>query len=308
MNLSWSYNLPLMSLWISDKKVLFKLVPINILNLSSESSSMTFKSGYVALAGRPNVGKSTLLNALLGQKLAAVSRRPQTTRQRVLGILTSGQHQVVLMDTPGLLDPRYAMQDALLKIAVNSISQSDVLAFLVDSQKGWHDEDWNYLQKYRRKVNQATGLDQIYPISALKKFGLKELEEGLIKLLPEGKPFYPDEMVSDQPEKFFVAEIIREKIFELCGAEVPYATAVIIDEFKEQEGRKDVIKATIWVEKTSQKPILIGQGGHKVKAIGINARKEIEEFLERPVFLELFVKVKDKWRNNESDIRELGLS
>jgi len=293
--------------------------------------SMTFKSGYVALAGRPNVGKSTLLNALLGQKLAAVSRRPQTTRQRVLGILTSDQHQVVLMDTPGLLDPRYAMQDALLKIAVNSISQSDVLAFLVDSQKGWHDEDWNYLQKYRRKntivvlnkidavpkegvleliaqVNQATGLDRIYPISALKKFGLKELEAGLIELLPEGKPFYPDEMVSDQPEKFFVAEIIREKIFELCGAEVPYATAVIIDEFKEQEGRKDVIKATIWVEKQSQKPILIGQGGHKVKAIGINSRKEIEEFLDRPVFLELFVKVKEKWRNNESDIRELGLS
>ncbi|MBI4725689.1 GTPase Era [candidate division TA06 bacterium] len=292
---------------------------------------MTFRSGYAALAGRPNVGKSTLLNALLGQKLAAVSRRPQTTRARVLGILNNDRYQIVLLDTPGLLDPRYAMQNALLKIAANSISQSDVLAFLVDSQKGWHDEDWKYLQKYQRKntivvlnkidakpksevleliarVNQATGLDQIYPISALKKFGLKELEEGMAASLSEGQPFYPTDMVTDQPEKFFVAEIIREKIFELCGAEVPYATAVVIDEFKEQEGRKDVIKATIWAEKKSQKPILIGQGGHKMKAIGINARKEIEEFLDRPVFLELFVKVKDKWRNNEADIRELGLS
>jgi GTPase len=292
---------------------------------------MPVKSGYAALAGRPNVGKSTLLNALLGQKLAAVSRRPQTTRARVLGIINTGSYQIVLLDTPGLLDPRYAMQDALLKIAANSISQADILLFLVDSQKGWHEEDWKYLQKYRRKntivvlnkidavpkaevlelidrVHRDTGLDRIYPISALKKFGLKELEEGMAELLPEGQPFYPVDMVTDQPEKFFVAEIIREKIFELCGAEVPYATAVVIDEFRELAGRKDMIRATIWVEKQSQKPILIGQGGHKMKTIGINARKGIEEFLQRPVFLELFVKVKEKWRNNESDIRELGLS
>jgi GTP-binding protein Era len=222
------------------------------------------------------------------------------------------------------------MQKALLKIASSSIGQSDVLLFLADSQKGWLDEDWEFLKKYQVKdtmivlnkidalpkeellglidrVHKVTGLTDIYPVSALKGFGLEDLVKGIVSKLPEGKPFYPEDMVTDQPEKFFVAEIIREKIFEHCGAEVPYATAVVIDEFKEQEGRKDVIKATIWVEKESQKPILIGKGGHKMKAIGINARKQIEEFLERPVFLELFVKVKEGWRERDRDIRELGL-
>jgi GTP-binding protein Era len=291
---------------------------------------MIFKSGYAAITGRPNVGKSTLLNALLGMKLSAVSRRPQTTRQRVLGILNGEGHQIIFLDTPGLLDPKYAMQKALLKIASSSIGQSDVLLFLADSQKGWLDEDWEFLKKYQVKdtmivlnkidalpkeellglidrVHKVTGLTDIYPVSALKGFGLEDLVKGIVSKLPEGKPFYPEDMVTDQPEKFFVAEIIREKIFEHCGAEVPYATAVVIDEFREQEGRKDVIKATIWVEKESQKPILIGKGGHKMKAIGINARKQIEEFLERPVFLELFVKVKEGWRERDRDIRELGL-
>jgi GTP-binding protein Era len=291
---------------------------------------MIFRSGYAAIAGRPNVGKSTLLNAMLGLKLSAVSRRPQTTRQRVLGILNGEGHQLIFLDTPGLLDPKYAMQKALLKIASSSIGQSDVLLFLADSQKGWLDEDWEFLKKYRvkhtlivlnkidalpkeellgliDKVHKVTGISDIYPFSALKGFGLEGLVKGIVSKLPEGHPFYPADMITDQPEKFFVAEIIREKIFEHCGAEVPYATAVVIDEFKEQQGRKDVIKATIWVEKESQKPILIGKGGHKMKAIGINARKQIEEFLERPVFLELFVKVKEGWREREQDIRELGL-
>ncbi len=286
--------------------------------------------GYCAIAGRPNAGKSTLLNALLGVKLAAVSRRPQTTRARVLGVDSGPGHQIIFLDTPGLLEPKYLMQKSLLKIAQASIRESDLQAYLVDAYKGFQDEDLKFLSALGRKktiivlnkidlitkeallpliadVNSKIGIEDIYPVSALRKFGLDELRRGIIAMLPDGQPLYEPETLTDQPEKFFVAEIVREKLFELCGAEVPYATAVVIDAFKEQPGRKDLIQATVWVERQSQKPIVVGQGGRKIKAIGIAARREIEEFLGRPVFLELFVKVKEKWREREGDLRELGL-
>jgi GTP-binding protein Era len=288
------------------------------------------KVGYCAIAGRPNAGKSTLLNAFLGVKLAAVSRRPQTTRAKVLGVDSGPEHQIVFLDTPGLLEPRYLMQRNLLKIAQSSIREADVQLYLIDAGKGFKEEDPGFLAKQNRKktiivlnkmdlvtkerllpliaeVSGKTGIDEIYPVSALRKFGLDMLRQGIIAKLPEGKPFYDPETLTDQPEKFFVAEIVREKLFELCGAEVPYATAVVIDTFREQEGRKDLIQATVWVERPSQKMIVIGQGGRKIKAVGTAARRGIEEFLGRPVFLELFVKVKGKWREREGDLRELGL-
>lgn len=287
------------------------------------------KTGYVAIAGRPNVGKSTLLNKLLGVKLSAVSRRPQTTRQRVLGIDNGDEYQIVFLDTPGLLDPQYALQKKLLKIARQSIEESDLLLFMIDARNGINDGDAGFLRDINKtnvigvinkidlvekdtllqmidKFNKLTSWDDIYPVSAIKGFGLTELRKGILAKLPEGPAFYDPESLTDQPEKFFVAEIIREKIFELCGAEVPYATAVVIDQFREQPGRKDVISATIWVERDSQKGILIGQGGRKMKAIGSSARKDIEIFLDRPVFLEMFVKVKEKWRSNERDLQDLG--
>jgi GTP-binding protein Era len=287
------------------------------------------KTGYVAIAGRPNVGKSTLLNKLLGVKLSAVSRRPQTTRQRVLGIDNGDEYQIVFLDTPGLLDPQYALQKKLLKIARQSIEESDVLLFMIDARNGINDEDAGFLRDINKKnvigvinkidlvekdtllqmidkFNKLTSWDDIYPVSAIKGFGLTELRQGILAKLPVGPAFYDSESLTDQPEKFFVAEIIREKIFELCGAEVPYATAVVIDQFREQSGRKDVISATVWVERDSQKGILIGQGGRKMKAIGSSARKDIEIFLDRPVFLEMFVKVKEKWRSNERDLQDLG--
>lgn len=288
------------------------------------------KVGYCAIAGRPNAGKSTLLNALLGVKLAAVSRRPQTTRARVLGVDSGPGYQIVFLDTPGLLEPKYLMQKSLLKIAQSSIRESYLQAYLVDASKGIKEEDLEFLVKLGQRktiivlnkidlvtkesllpliaqVHSKTGIDDIYPVSALRKFGLEELRQGIIAKLPEGKPFYEPDTLTDQPEKFFVSEIIREKLFELCGAEVPYATAVVIDAFREQPGRKDIIQATVWVERPSQKAIVVGQGGRKIKAIGTAARREIEEFLGRPVFLELFVKVKEKWREREGDLRELGL-
>lgn len=288
------------------------------------------KAGYCAIAGRPNAGKSTLLNAFLGVKLAAVSRRPQTTRARVLGVDSGPGHQIVFLDTPGLLEPKYLMQKSLLKIAQSSIKEADVQLYLIDSGKGLCDEDLGFLGKFSKskilvvlnkidlvtkeallpiisEAHSKTGIDEIYPVSALRKFGLDELRQGIVAKLPEGAPFYGPDTLTDQPEKFFVSEIVREKLFELCGAEVPYATAVVIDAFKEQPGRKDLIQATVWVERQSQKPIVVGQGGRKIKAIGTAARREIEEFLGRPVFLELFVKVKEKWREREGDLRELGL-
>jgi len=286
--------------------------------------------GYVAIAGKPNVGKSTLLNAMLGTKLSIVSPKPQTTRQRVLGIDNGAEHQIVFLDTPGLLAPKYAMQAKLLQIAETSIKEADLLLFLLDAVDGLKDEDEAFFKTYRRKrtivvinkidlvtkevlltqiarVHQVTGCDEIYPISALTGFAVDELRQGIIKQLPEGQPFYDPESLTDQPEQFFVSEIIREKIFESFGAEVPYSTAVVIDDFKEQEGRKDVIRATIWVEKPSQKAMVIGTGGRKLKAIGSMARRDIEKLIERPVYLELWVKVREKWRSKEGDLRELGL-
>jgi GTP-binding protein Era len=282
--------------------------------------------GYVAIAGKPNVGKSTLLNAMLGTKLSIVSVRPQTTRQRVLGIDSGPGHQIVFLDTPGLLEPKYAMQAKLLAIAGASIKES----FLLDAVDGLKAEDEAFFKAYRKKktiivvnkidlvtkeallpliarVHQATGIEDIHPISALSKFGVAELRNGIIKQLPQGEPFYDADSMTDQPEQFFVAEIIREKIFEQFGAEIPYSTAVVIDDFKEQEGRKDVIRATIWVEKASQKAMVIGTQGRKLKAVGSAARIDIEKLLERPVYLELWVKVREKWRRKEGDLRELGL-
>jgi GTP-binding protein Era len=286
--------------------------------------------GYVAIAGKPNVGKSTLLNAMLGTKLSIVSVRPQTTRQRVLGIDSGPGHQIVFLDTPGLLEPKYAMQAKLLAIAGASIKESDLLLFLLDAVDGLKAEDEAFFKAYRKKktiivvnkidlvtkeallpliarVHQATGIEDIHPISALSKFGVAELRNGIIKQLPQGEPFYDADSMTDQPEQFFVAEIIREKIFEQFGAEIPYSTAVVIDDFKEQEGRKDVIRATIWVEKASQKAMVIGTQGRKLKAVGSAARIDIEKLLERPVYLELWVKVREKWRRKEGDLRELGL-
>jgi len=287
------------------------------------------KVGYCAIAGRPNVGKSTLLNAIMGLKLAAVSRRPQTTRHRILGVDSGPDHQIVFLDTPGLLEPKYLLQRKLLKIARATIKEADVRLYLVDARRGVDPNDGTFFDNLIKEnsiivinkidlitkerllsliaeVNRLTGIDEIYPISAKKRFGLDELKQGVIRLLPQGHPFYDEETLTDQPERFFAAEIIREKIFQLLGAEVPYATAVVIDNFQERPGRKDLIQATVWVERPSQKTIVVGKQGQKIKAVGTAARRHIEEFLGRPVYLELFVKVKEGWRESESDLKELG--
>ncbi len=292
-----------------------------------------FKAGYVALIGRPNVGKSTLMNALLGQKLSIVTPKPQTTRHRVLGILTEPDHQIIFLDTPGLMTPRYKLQEKMVKAAKTAITEADVLLVMIEPEETISEANRTILSEIMltkkpiilaiNKIDliekdrllpmiaayaEAFRLEEIIPISALKADGLDRLHQLLIKYLPIGLPFYPEDMITDQPERFFVAELIREKIFEKYGEEIPYSTAVAIEEFRERDQGKDYIRAVIYVERDSQKAIVIGKQGMALKQVGQIARQEIELFLGRPVYLELFVKVKEKWRQNETVLRELGFS
>lgn len=296
-----------------------------------DSSSQSFKAGYVALIGRSNVGKSTLMNALLGQKLSIVTAKPQTTRHRVLGILSDTNYQMIFLDTPGLLIPRYKLQEMMVRAARSAIEETDVLLFIIEPEDKISPANRLILsdliqtkkptilainkidviakekllpmiENYSKNFN----LTSIIPISALKADGLDKLKQLLIDNLPVGLPFYSPETITDQPERFFVAEIIREKIFQKYGEEIPYSTTVMIEEFKERDQGKDYIRAVIYVERASQKGIIIGKEGATLKRVGQIAREEIELFLGRAVYLELFVKVKEKWRQKEGILRELG--
>ena len=296
-----------------------------------ESVKPNYKAGYVALIGRPNVGKSTLMNAFLGQKLCIVTAKPQTTRHRVLGILSGENHQIIFLDTPGLLIPRYKLQETMVKAAHGAVEEADVLLFMIEPEPKISEANraiLSDLQKTKKPIllviNKVDTIDKqkllpiiddyahifkltsIIPISALKSDGLDELKNLIIENLSFGLPFYPDDMITDYPERFFVAEIIREKIFQKYGEEIPYSTTVTIEEFKERDAGKDYIRAAIYVERDSQKGIIIGKGGSALKRVGQIAREEIELFLGRAVYLELFVKVKEKWRQREGVLRELG--
>lgn len=290
-----------------------------------------FKAGYVAIVGEPNVGKSTLMNALLGQKISIVTRKPQTTRQRVLGILTTPTSQIIFLDTPGLLDPKYLLQETMVRSAQRALDDADVVLVLAESAASDLPDKVRVrlepvatrkpLLLCLNKVDtsprdqvlpvmarfvQSKLFKEVIPISALKRENLDDLLKTITRYLPNHPAFYPDDVVSAQPERFFVAEIIREKIFEQFQEEIPYSTAVEIREFKEREEGKTYISADIIVERNSQKGILIGKKGGALKTVGQSARKDIEEFVGRPVFLELFVKVGEKWRSKESWMKRLG--
>ena len=285
------------------------------------------RSGYVALVGKPNVGKSTLMNALVGRKLSIVTAKAQTTRHRVLGILSDDDSQIVFLDTPGIIRPRYGLQESMMRQVSGAVSDADLLVFLAEATQD--DADTLSLEQIGAapailainkidKVSQEQALplvesytalrafEEIIPISALKGTNLDVLLAEIKRRLPLGPPFYPKDMVSEHPERFFVAEIIREKIFERYRQEVPYSTAVNIVQYEEQEDGKDVIDAEIVVERDSQKGILIGKGGQALKRVGTDARKDIEAFLGRGVFLKLFVKVRGDWRNRETFLRDYG--
>ncbi len=292
-----------------------------------------FSSGMVAIVGPPNAGKSTLMNRLLGQKISIVTPRAQTTRNRILGVVSSEKDQIVFVDTPGLHESGHMLNREMVRIAVESLEDVDAVVFLVDSrQLAMSGEKMNeqcrrYLGKNRApvflvlnkidllkkgkilqiidKYHNVYPFHTVLPLSAKSGENVDTLLEEIRKVLPPGPRYFPDDIPTDATERFFVAEIIREKVFLLTGQEIPYSSAVVIDLFAEKS-RKITIHATIVVERNSQKGIVIGKGGHKLKSIGVAARKDIEKLLGEQVVLKLWVKVKKNWSENDSFLRELG--
>jgi GTPase len=286
------------------------------------------KSGFVNIFGRPNAGKSTLLNALMGEKLAIVSPKVQTTRHRIKGILTTDQYQIIFSDTPGIIDPKYKLHEKMMTAVKSALEDADLALLLLDINEKWEEADAIFSSlrlKVRsifiiNKIDSASKEKQeqavaffedkkyakdILMVSALNGSHLKDLLDKIIELLPEGEPFYAQDEISDLPTKFFVAEMVREKIYALFEEEIPYQATVIVNEFK-QKSTLVKIRAEIIVQRESQKAIIIGEGGKMTKQIGSDARKEIEQFIDQKVFLELFVKVRPKWRENELFLKEYG--
>ena len=297
----------------------------------------SFKAGYVVILGLPNSGKSTLLNALLGQKLNIVSDKPQTTRRKILGILTEKEYQIIFVDTPGLLKPHYLLQERMMEAAETSAKDADVVLLIQDVEEDFEGEKLlhqefvsNVLVNLKapkilllNKIDLSTqealvpliGKQQsknlftkVVPISAKHSFNLTEIINSVVELLPEHPKFFPDDELTNENERFFVSEIIREKILEQYSDEIPHSSEVIITDFKERENAKDFVQAYVIVEKEGQKAILIGKEGRAIKKLGESARKSIEEFLQREIFLELRVKVKPKWRKDENMLNYFGYS
>ncbi len=296
---------------------------------------MIHKSGYAAILGLPNAGKSTLLNTLLGQKISITNLKPQTTRKRILGILSEENFQVIFIDTPGILDPAYLLQEKMMYDVKLSGRDADVIVLLLDVEvdpagnKALNNRyvKENILKAPVKKIlvlnkidllpqekvkiilehfNKSGKFDEIIPLSALQNFNTQKLLQTINEYLPEGPKFYPDDIVAEQNERFFVTELIRETILEQYREEVPYSCEVLISEFKERENSKDYVSAEIVVEKESQKAIIIGKQGAAIKILGQAARESIEDFLEREVFLELRVKVRKKWRSSENFLKSFG--
>jgi GTP-binding protein Era len=289
------------------------------------------KTGYVALVGRPNVGKSTLLNHLVGQKISITSRRPQTTRHRIHGILTTPAGQAIFVDTPGIhASQKRAMNRYLNRAASSALLGVDLIVWVID-RPGWHPEDDLVLEHLRSVktpvilvINKVDRLQDkslllpflqtvaerhpfadLVPVSATKGANLEVLEQKIMALLPEGEPIYPEDQVTDRPERFFAAEIVREKLLRVLGQEVPHACTVEIEQFR-AEGRLTRIHAVIWVERDGQKAIVIGQKGEVLKKVGERARHDLEKLLDGKVFLELWVKVRQGWSDDERALRSLG--
>ena len=286
------------------------------------------KSGFVNIFGKPNAGKSTLLNAIMGEKLAIVSPKVQTTRHRIKAILTEPGYQIIFSDTPGIIEPKYKLHEKMMQAVKGSLEDADVALLIVDLKDDLKEADEIFsslklkmpaivvLNKVDtvspERINEATKLfsekpycKQVLKISALKGAGIPELLAAIVALLPEGEPFYTGDDLSDLPTKFFVAEIIREKIFLLYQEEIPYHATVLVQEFTEKSTLIK-IRADIILQRETQKGIVLGHGGQMIKKLGTLARKEIEEFLNRKVFLELFVKVRPKWRDSELYLKEYG--
>lgn len=286
------------------------------------------KSGFVNIFGRPNAGKSTLLNALMGEKLAIVSPKVQTTRHRIKGILTEKEYQIIFSDTPGIIEPRYKLHEKMMLAVKSALEDADLAMLMVDVKEKWDecDQIFSALQlkvpaivvinkidlASEEKIKEAVGYftekaycKKVITISALSGISRKKLINAILEFLPEGEPFYEGDDISDLNTRFFVSELIREKIYELAEDEIPYHTAVLVREYQEKTTLVKIV-ADIIVHRETQKAILIGDKGSMIKKIGTAARKDIEAFIQQKVFLELFVKVKPKWRENDLYLKEYG--
>ena len=297
--------------------------------------NQNFKSGYVSIIGAPNVGKSTLLNTFLGQKLAIVTPKPQTTRNQIRGILTTDNHQIIFVDTPGLMNPKYRLQSEMVKTAYGALGDGDVVLFVVDAKRPHSEIEDQILKRLRRsqsttilvlnkvdliskpnllpifeEYNEKFEFAQMIPISALTADGVPVLLEQIEGYLPLGPLYFPEDQLSDLPERFFIAETVREKIMLMTQREIPYSSAVIIEEFEKRQTNKSgeitYIRAIVYAERQTQKQIIIGKGGKLIKRVGELARADIEKFLDARVYLELYVTVKTDWRKDVRKLRELG--
>jgi GTP-binding protein Era len=287
------------------------------------------KSGFVNIFGKPNAGKSTLLNALIGEKLAIVSRKVQTTRHRIKAFLSKpGEYQIIFSDTPGIIEPKYKLHEHMMRNVKNALEDADIAILLADVTADKNETDnlfsslnlknqfilvlnkidripENKLEELKSFYKERPYGKKLVTISALKQSNLEELLATILKLLPNGEPFYNEDDLTDLPTKFFVSEMIREKVYELFSEEIPYQTAININEFKEKESLIK-IQADIIVQRESQKAIILGEKGSMIKKLGTMARMDIEKFLQQKIFLQLFVKVKPKWRDNELQLKEYG--
>jgi GTP-binding protein Era len=293
------------------------------------------KAGYATILGKPNAGKSTLMNALLGQKISITTAKPQTTRKRILGILSDENYQIVFLDTPGILEPAYLLQQKMAEEIDLSVHDADIIILLIDIEADPEGEatlkdeliaklmernkkpkililnkadrsTQEHMKNLIKKFEAGKNFNAIIPVSASLGYNIISVLNALVENLPENPKFYPDDFVSDENERFFVSEIIREKLFELYMEEVPYSCEVLIIDFKERTDKKYFIQAEIVVEKESQKGIIIGKQGAAIKNLGQNSRKSIEEFLQHDVYLDLRVKVRAKWRSDEKMLKLFG--
>lgn len=291
----------------------------------------SFKSGFVAIIGRPNVGKSTFMNRVIGQKIAIMSDKPQTTRNKIQGVLTESDAQLIFIDTPGIHKPKHRLGDFMVKIAENTLNEVDAILFMINAKEGYgkgdqyildrlqevkrpvyliinkidliHPDDlFPLIENYKDKYN----FEEVIPISALEGNNVNHLLGILKDKLPEGPQYYPEDQVTDHPERFIMGELIREKVLQLTHEEIPHSIAVVIENIEKRESNAIFIQATIVTERKTQKGILIGKQGSMLKNIGKSARKDIESLLGTKVYLELWIKVQKDWRNKQTQLKEFG--
>ena len=288
------------------------------------------KSGFVNIVGNPNVGKSTLMNDLVGERISIITSKAQTTRHRIMGIVNTPEYQIVYSDTPGVLKPKYKLQESMLEFSEGALTDADVLLYVTDVVED-AEKNKDFLDRVAKekvpvllvinKVDLLKGNEElealiarwherlpnaeIFPVSAKEHFNVDNLKRRIEELLPVSPPFFGKDALTDKPARFFVTEIIREKLLLNYDKEIPYSTEVLVEKFEEKDNSIHIM-AVIYVERDSQKGIIIGKGGEKIKKVGIQARQDIETFFDKKVFLELFVKVEKDWRNRENKLRQFG--